>query len=117
MKKTIALFMLALIGCSNPEDYQSKTIDNVTHVFFMGQSYTVFSENNETKELIKHEFGNCCKTKIFTDCPDDKNMWAEVIPDPPGSSWRIVKIHIHKSTEIGGGKTSGKYPQSVVPVK
>ncbi len=120
MRKMLLLAILFVVGCgkSEPPVTPSK-IENVTKVLFMGNgSYAVLTENPETKELIRYHFDSySSKIKVFADCPSDKKMWVEVLPQEENNTKRFFIIHVRSGDDIGGGTTGGKNSVPINVVK
>jgi len=114
----LAAFLIS--GCASTPKVVPHKIENVTRVFFMGSgAYAVLTESPETKELTRHHFnsGIGSKVKLFADCPADKKMFVEVLPQPENDIYTLYVIHVHSVSEVSGGNVGDKVGTPVNVVK
>lgn len=101
---------ILMYGCLR-DQYEYKPIENhkVVKVFIRNPGeYLVISGENSLQEDYVHG-------QIFMDVPSDKKCWYKGQEKfVRGYKFRnaIVgaEIHIHGQSEIGGGRSGGKYP-------
>lgn len=114
--------LFLLTGCGpTPQPVTPHKIENVSVVFFMGSgSYAVMTENPETKELTRHYFnvaGDGCKVKLFADCPPDKKMWVDVMPQQENNTKKMYVIHVRNINDVAAGNVGGKEQTPINKVK
>jgi hypothetical protein len=109
-----ALFGLCCTNCTmNYPPFQPEKVENIGRLMSSGSGYTIFIEDEASKQLIQRtipkDYGDT--VIVLMDCAPDKKMWFSAEPDPKRLAHGIYTLHIHDASEIGAGRTGGKFPQ------